>query len=105
MRCRQCWVAEQTVGISTGRLALYSVALVAAGIVGDLAESLLKRDAGVKDSSAWMPGFGGVLDLLDSLMGAAPVAYLFWRWGGSGCDGCDSGEYGADHAVHGARRR
>ena len=60
---------------------LFAVALVAAGIVGDLAESLLKRDAGVKDSSTWMPGFGGVLDLLDSLLGAAPVAYLFWAMG------------------------
>jgi phosphatidate cytidylyltransferase len=57
---------------------LYVVSLCIAGIVGDLAESLLKRDAGVKDSSTWMPGFGGVLDLLDSLLGAAPVAYLFW---------------------------
>jgi phosphatidate cytidylyltransferase len=71
----------QPANISTGRLALYSVALVVAGIVGDLAESLLKRDAGVKDSSSWMPGFGGVLDLLDSLMGSAPVAYLFWTLG------------------------
>lgn len=66
------------------RLALFVVALVAAGIIGDLAESLLKRDAGVKDSSSWMPGFGGVLDLVDSLLGAAPVAFLFWamRWVG-----------------------
>ena len=71
----------QPANIPIGSLAFFSVSLVAAGIVGDLAESLLKRDAGVKDSSAWMPGFGGVLDLLDSLMGAAPVAYLFWALG------------------------
>ncbi|HEY3395560.1 MAG TPA: CDP-archaeol synthase [Lacipirellulaceae bacterium] len=56
----------------------FAIAVAIAGIVGDLAESMLKRDAGVKDSSAWMPGFGGVLDLLDSLLGAAPVAYIFW---------------------------
>jgi phosphatidate cytidylyltransferase len=59
----------------------YAVAFAVAGLVGDLAESLLKRDAGVKDSSDWMPGFGGVLDLLDSLLGAAPVAYMFWALG------------------------
>jgi phosphatidate cytidylyltransferase len=54
---------------------LASVALAAAGMIGDLVESLLKRSAGVKDSSTWMPGFGGVLDVLDSLLLAAPVAY------------------------------
>ena len=63
------------------RVTVYAIALCAAGIIGDLAESVLKRDAGVKDSSAWMPGFGGVLDLLDSLLGAAPVAYLLWVTG------------------------
>ena len=57
---------------------VFAVAVAAAGIIGDLSESVLKRDSGVKDSSTWLPGFGGVLDLVDSLLGAAPVAYLFW---------------------------
>ena len=71
--------------ISIARSAtIFAIAVAIAGMLGDLAESMLKRDAGVKDSSTWMPGFGGVLDLLDSLLGAAPVAYLFWalRWVG-----------------------
>jgi phosphatidate cytidylyltransferase len=59
----------------------YAICLAVAGMIGDLLESLIKRDAGVKDSSEWMPGFGGVLDLLDSLLVAAPVAYVFWRIG------------------------
>ena len=50
-----------------------------AGLLGDLAESLFKRDVGSKDSSTWMPGFGGVLDLLDSILFAAPVAFLCWQ--------------------------
>jgi phosphatidate cytidylyltransferase len=57
---------------------VFGVVVGAAGMIGDLAESLFKRDMGVKDSSAWMPGFGGVLDLIDSTLVAAPVAYLCW---------------------------
>ncbi|MHB8902996.1 MAG: phosphatidate cytidylyltransferase, partial [Thermoguttaceae bacterium] len=51
------------------------------GMIGDLAESLIKRDVEKKDSSRWIPGFGGVLDILDSLLLAAPVAYAFWAFG------------------------
>ncbi len=60
---------------------VYAMVVSWAGILGDLAESLFKRDAGVKDSSSWLPGFGGVLDLLDSLLVAAPVAYFCWICG------------------------
>ena len=56
----------------------YGIVVGLAGMLGDLAESLLKRDAGFKDSSDWLPGFGGVLDLMDSLLIAGPVAYLCW---------------------------
>ncbi len=54
--------------------------VVAAGILGDLFESQLKRSAGVKDSSALIPGHGGVLDRIDALLFAAPAYYLFLRY-------------------------
>lgn len=57
---------------------VYGLVLAVAGMIGDLAESLIKRDAGRKDSSRWLPGLGGVLDILDSLLLAAPPAYLCW---------------------------
>jgi phosphatidate cytidylyltransferase len=56
----------------------YGIIVGLAGMAGDLAESLLKRDAGRKDSSRWMPGLGGVLDILDSLLLAAPAALFCW---------------------------
>jgi phosphatidate cytidylyltransferase len=57
---------------------IYGVMVTFAGVLGDLAESLLKRDADCKDSGSMLPGLGGILDVLDSLIFAAPVSYLLW---------------------------
>ena len=54
--------------------------VVALGIAGDLFESMLKRSAGVKDSSALIPGHGGVLDRIDALLFAAPVYYIVLKY-------------------------
>ncbi len=59
---------------------LFGVVVSAVGQVGDLAKSLLKRDAGVKDSSTLIPGHGGVLDRVDSLLFVLPVSYVLFGW-------------------------
>jgi phosphatidate cytidylyltransferase len=55
---------------------ILGISLVAAGTCGDLVESMIKRDLGIKDMSSFLPGHGGVMDRLDSLLLAAPVAWL-----------------------------
>jgi phosphatidate cytidylyltransferase len=55
---------------------LFAGAMLLAAVFGDLAESLIKRDLGVKDMSSWLPGHGGVMDRLDSILPATLIAYL-----------------------------
>ncbi len=61
------WLGAAACGLAVGL----------AGMLGDLAESLMKRDSGVKDAANLIPGFGGLLDVIDAIIFAAPVAYLW----------------------------
>ncbi|CAB4623268.1 unannotated protein [freshwater metagenome] len=56
---------------------LFAAVMLLAAVFGDLAESLIKRDLGVKDMSSLLPGHGGVMDRMDSILPAALIAYLF----------------------------
>jgi phosphatidate cytidylyltransferase len=59
----------------------FGILLGVFGILGDLAESLIKRDVARKDSGRLIPGLGGVLDVVDSVLLASPVAYACWAFG------------------------
>ena len=57
---------------------VFGLLFAVVGQMGDLVESMIKRDAGQKDSASKVPGFGGILDIIDSPLVAAPFAYLFF---------------------------
>jgi phosphatidate cytidylyltransferase len=57
---------------------VFGLAMGLAGVLGDLAESLIKRDCQTKDASKDIPGFGGLLDVIDSVLFAAPIAFLWF---------------------------
>lgn len=59
---------------------LFGILISSGGVVADLVESVLKREAGVKDSGNLLPGSGGILDMADDVLFAAPVAYLYFAF-------------------------
>lgn len=67
----------RAVGMSWSHLILLGIGIGIAGAVGDLAESALKRDIGIKDFGSILPGHGGILDRFDGLLFAAPLFYYF----------------------------
>jgi phosphatidate cytidylyltransferase len=70
---------DKMYGMNPLHAVILGVLLSSTAVLGDLIESLFKREAGVKDSGKFFPGIGGILDLLDSLLFNAPIMYLYLR--------------------------
>lgn len=66
--------------LTPGHTAILALLIALGAILGDLAESTLKRSLRAKDSGQVMPGIGGVLDLIDSIIFTAPIFYFYLRW-------------------------
>ena len=73
------FLGSKMVGMNWLHATILGILLGSTAVVGDLIESLFKREAGVKDSGNLFPGIGGILDLLDSLLFNAPIMYLYLR--------------------------
>lgn len=70
---------DKLFGMTPLHAVILGIILSASAVIGDLIESIFKREAGVKDSGKFFPGIGGILDLLDSLLFNAPLMYLYLR--------------------------
>jgi phosphatidate cytidylyltransferase len=73
------YLGDRMKGMKWGHAIILGIVLSVGAVVGDLIESIFKREAGVKDSGKFFPGIGGMLDLLDSLLFNAPIMYLYLR--------------------------
>jgi phosphatidate cytidylyltransferase len=73
------YLGDRMVGMKLVHAVILGAVLSVGAVVGDLIESIFKREAGVKDSGKYFPGIGGMLDLLDSLLFNAPIMYLYLR--------------------------
>jgi phosphatidate cytidylyltransferase len=73
------FLGDKMPGMNWKHAVVLGLVLSTSAVVGDLIESLFKREAGVKDSGKFFPGIGGILDLLDSLLFNAPIMYLYLR--------------------------
>src|SRR5205085_12064223 len=70
---------NRLVGLTLTHTIVLGLMLGAAAVIGDLAESIVKRSTGVKDSGGLLPGIGGALDLIDSLLFTAPLLFFYLR--------------------------
>jgi phosphatidate cytidylyltransferase len=73
------YLGDHMHGMNWTHAVILGLLLGLAAVVGDLIESIFKREAGIKDSGKFFPGIGGILDLLDSLLFNAPIMYLYLR--------------------------
>jgi phosphatidate cytidylyltransferase len=73
------FLGDKMAGMSSLHAIILGILLSVTAVVGDLIESLFKRETGMKDSGNFFPGIGGILDLLDSLLFNAPIMYLYLR--------------------------